>query len=81
MAYWELTHAADSARPLASTPQSTNGWVPGFLRQLPDATDEKFLREGRLFAYNTSVEIDRCPAARGFDARDLRRIQNAVAER
>ncbi len=51
---------------LASTPQSTNGWVAGYMRQIPDATDEQFIRDGRLFRYNTSVAIYRCPAATGL---------------
>ncbi len=51
---------------LASTPQSTNGWVAGFMRQMPDATDDRFIRDGRLFRYNTSVAIYQCPAARGL---------------
>jgi prepilin-type N-terminal cleavage/methylation domain-containing protein/prepilin-type processing-associated H-X9-DG protein len=51
---------------LASTPQSTNGWVAGFMRQMPDATNEQFIRDGRLFDYNTSVKIYRCPAAVGL---------------
>jgi prepilin-type N-terminal cleavage/methylation domain-containing protein/prepilin-type processing-associated H-X9-DG protein len=50
----------------ALTPQSTNGWVAGFVRQMPDATSEQFLRDGRLFHYNTSVGIYRCPAATGL---------------
>ncbi len=51
---------------LASTPQSTNGWVAGFMRQMPDAIDDQFIRDGRLFRYNTSVAIYRCPAAGGL---------------
>ncbi|HEY5912591.1 MAG TPA: prepilin-type N-terminal cleavage/methylation domain-containing protein [Verrucomicrobiae bacterium] len=51
---------------LAATPQSTNGWVAGYMRQMPDATDDQFIRDGRLFRYNTSVAIYQCPAARGL---------------
>ncbi len=51
---------------LAMTPQSTNGWVAGYMRQMPDATDDQFIRDGRLFRYNTSVGSYRCPAARGL---------------
>ncbi len=51
---------------LASTSQTTNGWVAGFMRQMPDATDEQFIRDGRLFRYNTTVAIYRCPAATGL---------------
>ncbi len=51
---------------LASTPQSTNGWVAGFMRQMPDAVNDQFIRDGRLFRYNTSVAIYCCPAARGL---------------
>jgi prepilin-type N-terminal cleavage/methylation domain-containing protein/prepilin-type processing-associated H-X9-DG protein len=43
---------------------STNSWVAGFLRQMPDATNEADIRQARLFAYNQSVAIYRCPAAK-----------------
>ncbi len=51
---------------LASTPYSTQGWVAGFMRQMPDATNDQFIRDGRLFRYNSSVAIYRCPAASGL---------------
>ncbi len=47
------------------TPQGTNGWVGGGMRDLPDALDEQFIRNARLFPYNTSVAIYRCPSAFG----------------
>jgi prepilin-type N-terminal cleavage/methylation domain-containing protein/prepilin-type processing-associated H-X9-DG protein len=42
---------------------STNSWVAGFVRQMPDATNEMDIRAARLFPYNQSVAIYRCPAA------------------
>jgi prepilin-type N-terminal cleavage/methylation domain-containing protein/prepilin-type processing-associated H-X9-DG protein len=48
----------------SSSPDATNNWVRGFLRQMPDATDDSFIRLGSLWPYNTSVDIYRCPAAR-----------------
>src|SRR5215472_6157801 len=42
---------------------STNAWVGGFVRNLPDATNEMDIRAAKLFPYNTSVAIYRCPAA------------------
>ena len=41
------------------------GWIDGFLRQMPDATNEFYLQERKLFPYNTSLEIYRCPSALG----------------
>ncbi len=50
---------------LPSTPQSTNGWVTGSVRQMPEAIQDQCIRKGQLFPYASSVQIYRCPAASG----------------
>jgi prepilin-type N-terminal cleavage/methylation domain-containing protein/prepilin-type processing-associated H-X9-DG protein len=42
---------------------STQAWISSWVRDLPTATNENDLRAGKLFPYNTSVDIYRCPAA------------------
>ncbi len=60
---WVL-YAQDHSDVLVQNLQmSTNAWVAGFVRALPDATNEMDIRAAKLFVYNTSVAIYRCPAA------------------
>ncbi len=62
---WVL-YAHDNGERLALNKQySTDAWVAGFVRQLPDATNEAHIRLAALFPYNTSVAIYSCPAAVG----------------
>ena len=59
-----IMYAGDYADQLVPNIQfSTNSWVSGYLRQLPDATNEMDIRAAKLFPYNTSVAIYRCPSA------------------
>ena len=39
-----------------------NAWVGGRVHQLPDALDLSNIRDSKLFSYNKSVDIYRCPA-------------------
>ena len=41
---------------------STNAWVGGNVLSLPGATNTADIRNAKLFPYNTSVNIYRCPA-------------------
>ncbi len=41
---------------------SLNGWVAGDVSRMPDALDLTKIREAKLFPYNQSTEIYRCPA-------------------
>jgi len=41
-----------------------NSWVLGDMSTLTGATNENYLRQGKLFPYNTSLKIYRCPADR-----------------
>src|SRR5216683_1202980 len=62
-ACWHL-YACDNRDHLAPNLQSTDptSWVLGFVRTMPDATNEIPIRTGKLFPYNTIVAIYRCPA-------------------
>jgi prepilin-type N-terminal cleavage/methylation domain-containing protein/prepilin-type processing-associated H-X9-DG protein len=60
-----VMYAADNNDRLAVNQQfTTDSWVGGFLRRLPDATNQADIRLAKLFPYNTSLDIYRCPAAR-----------------
>ena len=41
---------------------STNAWVGGDVSKMPGATNVADIRSAKLFPYNTSVDIYRCPA-------------------
>ena len=41
---------------------ASNVWIIGNVSALPDATNTLYIQAGRLFAYNTSLGIYRCPA-------------------
>src|SRR5207249_1909468 len=60
---WIMYAGDNNDRLIPNMLSSTDGWVAGFLRQMPDATNETFIRAARLFPYNTSLAIYRCPAA------------------
>jgi prepilin-type N-terminal cleavage/methylation domain-containing protein/prepilin-type processing-associated H-X9-DG protein len=62
---WTLYAGDNQDRLIENRLSSTDGWVAGFVRQMPDATNEVFLKEARLFPYNQSLGIYKCPAARG----------------
>jgi prepilin-type N-terminal cleavage/methylation domain-containing protein/prepilin-type processing-associated H-X9-DG protein len=60
---WTLYAGDNSDRLVPNLQFTTNSWVSGFLRQMPDATNELEIRAAKLFPYNTSLGIYRCPAA------------------
>jgi prepilin-type N-terminal cleavage/methylation domain-containing protein len=68
---WTLYAGDSQDRIIENRLSSTNGWVAGFVRQMPDATNELYIKEARLFPYNQSLGIYRCPAARGQVPRTL----------
>ena len=43
-----------------------NTWILGDMSSLPGATNENYISNGKLFPYNTSVKIYRCPADRSM---------------
>ena len=40
---------------------TTNAWIGGTVSSMPGATNEMDIKNGRLYPYNTSTEIYRCP--------------------
>jgi len=46
---------------------TTNAWIGGSVSSMPGATNQLDIRNGKLFPYNTSTEIYKCPSdALGF---------------
>ena len=60
---WLLYAGDNSDRMVINKQFTTESWVAGFLRQMPDATNEADIRLAKLFPYNTSVAIYKCPSA------------------
>jgi len=60
---WVLYTTDNHDRLVPNIQMSTDSWVAGFVRQMPDATNEMDIRAAKLFLYNQSIAIYRCPAA------------------
>jgi len=60
---WVLYAGDNNDRLVINKQFTTDSWVTGFLRQMPDATNEMDIRLAKLFPYNTSVAIYKCPSA------------------
>jgi prepilin-type N-terminal cleavage/methylation domain-containing protein/prepilin-type processing-associated H-X9-DG protein len=43
---------------------TTQAWIGGVVHQLPGATNENDIRNGKLYPYNSSIEIYQCASAR-----------------
>jgi prepilin-type N-terminal cleavage/methylation domain-containing protein/prepilin-type processing-associated H-X9-DG protein len=43
---------------------TTQAWIGGVVHQMPGATNENDIRNGKLFPYNTTIEIYQCASAR-----------------
>jgi prepilin-type N-terminal cleavage/methylation domain-containing protein/prepilin-type processing-associated H-X9-DG protein len=65
---WVLYAGDSQDRLVPNWGMSTQAWVTSWMRNLPSATNENDLRLGKLFPYNTSLPIYRCPAARDLPA-------------
>jgi prepilin-type N-terminal cleavage/methylation domain-containing protein/prepilin-type processing-associated H-X9-DG protein len=62
-------YANDSSDRLVHNWQlTTNSWVTGWMRSLPQALDPNDILQGQLYPYNHSLDIFRCPAARTWPA-------------
>lgn len=58
-----VTYAGDYQDHLVPNwPLSTQAWVTGWMRSLPQAADPNDILLGRLYPYHTSLDIFRCPA-------------------
>ena len=60
---WVLYAGDHNERLVLNWPQSPHGWITSWVRSLPTATNENDVRLGKLFPYNQSTGIYRCPAA------------------
>lgn len=65
---WVLYSGDHNDRLVPNWGGSTQAWITSWMRDLPSATNENDIRLGKLFPYNTSVGIYRCPSARGVPA-------------
>jgi prepilin-type N-terminal cleavage/methylation domain-containing protein len=63
---WILYYNDNNGRLVESYPvNNTNAWVLGDMTRLSEATNLELLRQGKLFRYNTEVNLYRCPADPG----------------
>ncbi len=60
---WTMYFGDYNDRLVPNTLNTTNAWIGGDVVTLPNATNELFIRNGKLFPYNGSVSIYRDPAA------------------
>jgi len=60
---WTLYAGDHEERLVPNWAWSTQAWISSWVRDLPTATNEDDVRLGKLFPYNTSLDIYRCPAA------------------
>jgi prepilin-type N-terminal cleavage/methylation domain-containing protein/prepilin-type processing-associated H-X9-DG protein len=60
---WTLYSCDNGERLVPNIQFSTDSWVSGFVRQMPDATNEFDIRAAKLFPYNKSLSIYKCPSA------------------
>jgi prepilin-type N-terminal cleavage/methylation domain-containing protein/prepilin-type processing-associated H-X9-DG protein len=61
---WVLYSGDHQDRLVPNWAVSTYSWISGWMRDLPTATNENDIRAGKLFPYNQSLGIYRCPASR-----------------
>lgn len=58
---WHM-YADDNLDSLTKNWLGYNGsWINGNIAAMPDATNVAYIQNGKLFAYNTSVDVYRCP--------------------
>lgn len=65
---WVLYSGDHEDRLVPNWGNSTYAWITSWMRNLPSATNEDDIRLGKLFPYNTSLGIYRCPAATDLPA-------------
>jgi prepilin-type N-terminal cleavage/methylation domain-containing protein/prepilin-type processing-associated H-X9-DG protein len=65
---WVLYSGDHEDRLVPNWGNSSYAWITSWMRDLPGATNEDDIRLGKLFPYNTSLGIYRCPAATDLPA-------------
>jgi len=59
---WQMYPMDNQDRLVSNFLGTTNAWIGGSVSSLPGATNELDIRNGKLFPYNTSTEIYKCPS-------------------
>ncbi len=65
---WVLYAGDNQDRLVPNWGVSPWAWITSWMRNLPGATNEDDIRLGKLYPYNTSLGIYRCPACRDLPA-------------
>jgi len=65
---WSMYYMDNGGRLAESYPvDNPNAWILGDMTKVTEATNVTLLRNGKLYPYNRSDEIYRCPADRGVE--------------
>ena len=59
---WIMYYGDNNDALVPNYSESTNAWIAGEVNSLPGATNLDNIRAAKLFPYNSSVDIYRCPA-------------------
>ena len=63
---WIMYYSDNNGRLVQSYPvNNTNAWILGDMTKPSEASNTDLIRQGKLFHYNQSYEIYRCPADKG----------------
>jgi prepilin-type N-terminal cleavage/methylation domain-containing protein len=76
---WEMYHIDNNGRLVESYPvNNKNAWILGDMRSPTEAENPDLIRQGKLFPYNTSVALYRCPTDKGVqvDGRRLKTVRS-----
>jgi prepilin-type N-terminal cleavage/methylation domain-containing protein/prepilin-type processing-associated H-X9-DG protein len=69
---WYMYATDNEDRMVPNWVANTNAWIGGSVDALPGATNEWDIRNGKLFSYNSSVDIYRCPSGKSALPKDLK---------
>ncbi len=61
---WTMYYNDNDDRVVLNWLSTTQAWIGGYVHQMPDATNELNIRNGKLFQYNSSVQIYQCPSCK-----------------
>jgi len=63
---WYMYFGDNRDRLIENNLGTTNSWIGGNVNNATEATNKIFITNGRLYSYNTSTEIYKCPSDPGF---------------
>ncbi len=70
---WGMYFAENNGWLVESYPvNNNNAWILGDMRNPSESTNTELIRRGKLYPYNTSVPIYRCPSDKGVVVNDKR---------